>query len=94
MRVILLRLLSILLLMPLSGCADAGQYNGFDVNDSLVPVSQIYQGGPPRDGIPSLDEPNFVSDMLLYDRETDSLWSQLMEQAISGPLKGVSRVDA
>jgi hypothetical protein len=28
------------------------------------------------------------SDVLLYDRATESLWSQLREQAISGPLKG------
>ncbi len=30
----------------------------------------------------------YNSDMLLYDRSTYSLWSQLMHQAISGPLKG------
>lgn len=30
----------------------------------------------------------YNSDMLMYDRQTDSLWSQLMATAISGPLKG------
>lgn len=30
----------------------------------------------------------YNSDVLLFDRETDSLWSQLMYQAITGPLKG------
>ena len=30
----------------------------------------------------------FNSDVLLYDRQTQSLWSQLMTQAISGPHKG------
>lgn len=30
----------------------------------------------------------FNSDVLLYDRRTKSLWSQLRQQAISGPLKG------
>ena len=30
----------------------------------------------------------FNSDVLLYDRRTESLWSQLRQQAISGPLKG------
>lgn len=30
----------------------------------------------------------YNSDVLLYDRETESLWSQIMMQAISGPLKG------
>jgi hypothetical protein len=31
----------------------------------------------------------YNSDVLLYDRNTESLWSQLMGQAISGRLKGV-----
>ena len=30
----------------------------------------------------------YNSDVLLYDRETDSLWSQLMSQAINGTRKG------
>ncbi|HHJ17333.1 MAG TPA: DUF3179 domain-containing protein [Gammaproteobacteria bacterium] len=30
----------------------------------------------------------YNNDVLLYDRATDSLWSQLMRQAISGPLRG------
>ncbi|MEN8108617.1 MAG: DUF3179 domain-containing protein [Pseudomonadota bacterium] len=30
----------------------------------------------------------YNSNMLLYDRETQSLWSQISRQAISGPMKG------
>lgn len=30
----------------------------------------------------------YNSDMLLYDRQTQSLWSQIRRQAISGPMKG------
>ncbi|MGR9100801.1 MAG: DUF3179 domain-containing protein, partial [Gammaproteobacteria bacterium] len=30
----------------------------------------------------------YNSDVLLYDRETGSLWSQLMNRAVTGPLKG------
>ncbi|MDJ0740303.1 MAG: DUF3179 domain-containing protein [Gammaproteobacteria bacterium] len=30
----------------------------------------------------------YNSDVLLYDRETESLWSQLMMRAVSGPLSG------
>jgi hypothetical protein len=142
-------------------------HNGFDLSNSLVPSAQIHHGGPPRDGIPSLDHPRFVpsteadslkpedrvmgieqsgerraypirilnyheivndriggeevvitycplcgtgmafsatvagkarrfgvsgllynSDMLLYDRSSESLWSQIMGEAISGPLAG------
>lgn len=30
----------------------------------------------------------YNSDVLLYDRQTESLWSQIRKQAITGPLKG------
>jgi hypothetical protein len=158
----------------LLGCATAPRHalaqtlNGFDLRGALIPVTAIEQGGPPRDGIPSIDHPRFVgaaasglkdgdrvlglarrdvaraypvrilnwhevvndriadeaiavtycplcgtgmafdarvgvggpaasfgvsgllynSDVLLYDRGTESLWSQLLEQAVSGPMKG------
>jgi hypothetical protein len=141
--------------------------NGFDLDEPLVAEELIKRGGPPRDGIPSIDEPRFMaaaeadflkaddrvlglviknearayplailnwheivndeftgltviisfcplcgtgmafepappvrefgvsgllynSDVLLYDRETGSLWSQIMAKAINGPLKGRS----
>lgn len=145
----------------------ADEKNGFDVSDALVPAGDIFWGGVPRDGIPAIDEPKFVSpdkvkflrdwdrvlgvfhngiakaypiktmekhevvndkfdeqavtvtycplcfsgmtfdtqgkhghlsfgvsgllynsDVLLYDRQTESLWSQIRTQAISGQLKG------
>ncbi len=141
--------------------------NGFDLAGALVPVDEILQGGPPKDGIPAIDRPTLVgardatelrpddmvlavfrngiakaypirilnwhevvndrfgadnvvitfcplcgsgmvfeakaggralrfgvsgllynSDVLLYDRETQSLWSQIRAQAVAGPLKG------
>ncbi len=141
--------------------------NGFDLADSIIPHNLILQGGPPRDGIPSIDNPKFLtpdlvnymkpqelvlgvviagqakaypihilnwheivndrigsrhfvvsycplcgtgmvfsamrngslmtfgvsgllynSDVLLYDRQTNSLWSQVMRKSISGKLKG------
>ena len=143
--------------------------NGFDLSDASVPADEIMRGGVPRDGIPSIDNPKFVtaddadflrgkdrilgvfrngiakaypirildyheivndhfgdqaivvsycplcytgmvfsaqaadsnltfgvsgllynSDVLLYDRQTGSLWSQILSVAISGPLKGVT----
>lgn len=148
--------------------ANADIKNGFDLSDSLVPEDEIWRGGVPRDGIPSIDQPKFVaaanadfmdaddrvlgierngvikaypidildhhevvndrfgdeavlvsycplcntgmafvaqaadgrftfgvsgllynSDVLFYDRQTGSLWSQMLAQAISGPMKGV-----
>ena len=147
--------------------AHAGESkNGFDLEGALVAAADIHRGGPPRDGIPSIDDPLFDdadstflrpddwvigvaiegvaraypirilnwheivndqigaipiavtfcplcgsgvvfdsrlaagraifgvsgllfnNDVLLYDRETESLFSQLSRQAISGPLRG------
>ena len=139
--------------------------NGFDLENSTIPVAKILSGGPPRDGIPSIDKPVFLSadkadylkpedrvlgftfagesraypirilnwheivndeikgqsvavtfcplcgsgivykadidskphkfgvsgllynsDVLLYDRETETLWSQILSKAVSGRL--------
>ncbi len=155
------------LLVALSATLPGRNNNGFDLTGSLIPESEILSGGPPRDGIPSIDTPHFIrateaqfleqnervlgitrngvskaypvailnwheivndrfddeavvvtycplcgtgiaylakvddqllefgvsgllynSDMLLYDRRTRSLWSQISRQAISGPMKG------
>jgi hypothetical protein len=143
--------------------------NGFDLTDALVPVNEILSGGPPRDGIPAINQPKFEtaadadwmrdkdrvlalivggqakaypigilnwheivndkvgdqhfvvtycplcgtgvvfaaniadtalqfgvsgllynSDVLLYDRNSESLWSQLLGKSVSGKLKGVN----
>lgn len=137
---------------------------GFDLRNASIPVDEIKDGGPPKDGIPSIDQPQFTkaaaqdldsrvlgvvvngiakaypiaimnyheivndrfgeqpvvvtycplcgsgiafdaevdgekrtfgvsgllynSDVLLYDRQTNSLWSQLMMEAIGGPMVG------
>ncbi|WP_375177184.1 DUF3179 domain-containing protein [Marinobacter mobilis] len=162
-------LLPILLLVSLSAAAQ--QKNGFDLSNALIPVDQILSGGPPRDGIPSIDQPRFEpaaearlwrsddivmsydvagtsyaypigilnwheivnhrfdsgrvlitfcplcgtgigfdptvagrdltfgvsgllynSDLLMYDHQTESLWSQLEGRAVSGPLAGTRLV--
>ncbi len=160
-------LTSLFLLLPLTSCGQSGPYNGFDLSAALISPEEVHLGGPPRDGIPAIDHPLFVtadkaasldgqapvlgleligearaypvaimnwheivndqvgdhpvsvtfcplcgsgiafaaeadslalefgvsgllynSDMLLYDRQTESLWSQLLGQAVSGALKG------
>jgi len=148
----------------------AGGTNGFDLDRATIPVEEILPGGPPRDGIPSIDAPIFESveqadtyvrdedlvlslvrngesrayptrilnyheivndevggdpvlisycplcgtgmvfdrtidgrilefgvsgllyqsDVLMYDRQTESLWSQLGRQAVSGEFAGRS----
>lgn len=142
----------------------AQSLNGFDLSNSTIEVTKIFHGGPAKDGIPAINQPQFItnkqvdfmnkddlvlalqigqqkrayplrvlvyheivndrlqdknilitycplcgsgmafqlttaenfgvsgllynSDMLLYDQRTDSLWSQLASQAISGPRAG------
>ncbi len=149
----------------------AASINGFEIDDPLVPANQIMHGGPPRDGIPAIDDPRYVrayqasflkeddrvlgvfyggqakaysigilnyhelvndrfgserlvvsfcplcgtgmvfkadvegkslsfgvsgllynSDLLMYDRQTESLWSQIEGKAVNGVLKGHSLV--
>ena len=38
----------------------AGNTNGFDLSNSILPVAQIFHGGPPRDGIPALSNPKLI----------------------------------
>ena len=145
----------------------AAPKNGFDVTNAIVPVDEILAGGPPKDGIPALTDPEMMrvdeasylspedrvigitlngesraypisilnwheivndeikgeryavtycplcgtgvafsstvagqqtdfgvsgllynSDVLLYDRNTESLWSQIMGQSVAGKLVG------
>lgn len=158
-------IIALIALLPLSAIGKT--LNGFEIVDPLIPVDEIVSGGPPRDGIPAINEPLLVdasdvefmddddrlmgvviddearaypikildwhevvndridsqhyavtycplcgsgivfasnageghlvfgvsgllydSDVLLFDRNSESLWSQLMGKAISGPLKG------
>ncbi|MDX1623587.1 MAG: DUF3179 domain-containing protein [Gemmatimonadota bacterium] len=157
--------LSLLLAAPITVLAQTK--NGFDLSESLIPVDEIVSGGPPRDGIPALTDPRFVSvdeagwmrpgdrlmalerngvakayplrilvwheiandeiggepvavtycplcatgmafdpmvdgrrlvfgvsgllyksDVLMYDRRTESLWSQIRREAVTGPMRG------
>jgi hypothetical protein len=36
------------------------EINGFELDDALIPASQIFSGGPEKNGIPSIDNPEFV----------------------------------
>ena len=36
------------------------ELNGFDLSDVSVSQEDIFQGGPPREGIPAIDVPKFV----------------------------------
>ncbi|CAA0096204.1 Uncharacterised protein [Halioglobus japonicus] len=161
--------LAVSLLLVLAGThvLAVTEKNGFDLSSSLVPTGEILAGGPPRDGIPAIDRPNYVaaakaqylkdtdlvlglvhngiaraypirvlvwheivnaefdgepvvvtfcplcgtglafsatvgnqnldfgvsgllhnSDLLMYDRQTDSLWSQIPGRAVTGKMAG------
>lgn len=60
---LLRRLLGCLALIAvlIPGPTAAQEMNGFDLKDSLVPVLQINFGGPDKDGILSIDKPEFVT---------------------------------
>ena len=156
-----------LLYFPL--LVNAVEKNGFVLSNTLIPTNEIHRGGPPKDGIPAINQPQFItsqqasflsdddrilgvslngiskaypikilnwheivndhfkhqamvitfcplcgtgtaffsnidktiltfgvsgllynSDVLLYDKQTESLWSQIMNKAISGQNKGKS----
>ena len=36
------------------------EINGFKLDDALIPATQIFSGGPDKDGIPSIDRPKLV----------------------------------
>ena len=40
--------------------ASAGSSNGFDLSNASLPREQILSGGPPRDGIPALSNPEMI----------------------------------
>lgn len=151
----------------LKGDTASMRKNGFLLSNLLIPAEEIRSGGPPKDGIPSIDKPQFIaarfakfigdeeyvlgvhldgvakaypikimdrhevvndrfdttgvvvtycplcgsgiafkarvndqalefgvsgllynSDVLLYDWQTESLWSQIESQAVTGPAAG------
>lgn len=65
-------LVTALLLAPLAVAAQDDQWQT-DFSKHTVPLEEIVPGGPPKDGIPAIDDPQFVSveeaDGWLDDRE-------------------------
>jgi len=50
----------LLLIWLCSTAAPAADFLGFDVSNAIIPSKEILRGGPPRDGIPSIDQPKFI----------------------------------
>lgn len=47
--------------MCVSSAMGAPFLNGFDMERHSIPLSEIKFGGPPRDGIPAIDHPRFIT---------------------------------
>jgi len=166
-KIIIVFFISGILLVKNVFAQDPFNNKGFDLSNLTISMEYMKDGGPPRDGIPSIDNPEFLiiqeagfmqdedrilgisfngvskafpvkilnfheivndkfgdhpvvvtfcplcgsglafdaliedgrktfgvsgllynSDVLLYDRQTETLWSQIMSKAVSGPLVG------
>jgi len=57
--------------------SESAQCRGFSIEDPLIPLEEILGGGPPRDGIPSIDSHKFIlaaeADWLFPDSRIISL---------------------
>ncbi|MEO1628888.1 MAG: DUF3179 domain-containing (seleno)protein, partial [Bacteroidota bacterium] len=49
----------------------ASMRNGFALSNLAIPLKEIKSGGPPRDGIPSIDQPKFSSEPPAYLTDKD-----------------------
>jgi len=56
---VIIFILILILISPQYSFADS--YNGFDISNSSIPKEEIISGGPPKDGIPAILQPGFVS---------------------------------
>ena len=87
----------------LQSAANGQELLGFDLSDSTVSIEEIRRGGPPPDGIPSIDHPNFTpaeevnflqpDDIVLgFSHEGEHraypfhilIWHQIVNDAIGG----------
>ena len=80
-------LLLAILIWPLA--AFGKSLNGFNLENAQVPLHLIQQGGPPRDGIPALTEPEFLlPSQASYLRPDDPvLGIEIQEQAKAYPIR-------
>ena len=76
--------LSLSILLSVSELFASPIKNGFDLENSIISVDNILSGGPPRDGIPSIDKPKFIT-----AKEADFLKPE--DRVIGVSYKGVTR---
>ncbi len=67
-----LKIFSITLIVLITGCADQVSNSPGGSGDWLIPVNQIFDGGPGKDGIPAVSSPKFTdSDVLTFMDDND-----------------------
>lgn len=68
---------------------EASSNNGFDLSNSEIPAAKIKSGGPPRDGIPAINSPRFISaDNASFMQENDRVIGlEINGQARAYPIK-------
>ena len=64
--------------------SESAQCNRFLIQYLIIPLEDILSGGPPRDGIPYIDTPKFIS-----DAEVD--WLLPGSRVLALKIKGVIR---
>jgi len=63
--------------------------SGFKIDNAIVPQSEILSGGPPKDGIPAILEPNFVgpAEAGFLDESDDVIGVRIGNEARAYPIK-------
>jgi hypothetical protein len=63
--------------------------SGFNLNNAIIPQDEILSGGPPKDGIPAILEPNFVkpAQAAFLDRSDHVIGVRIGQQARAYPIK-------
>ena len=61
MRFLLSFLLAFLIVTPVFAPQGHSFYSTWDFDKSAIPVDEIMSGGPPKDGIPALMSPKYIS---------------------------------
>ena len=79
----------LILILISTSSALALKRNGFDLDNASIPQKEIFQGGPPKDGIPAIDRPKFLSvSQADFMQETDRLLGVVIEgEARAYPIK-------
>ncbi len=64
-------------------------WDGFDLSNATIPRNKILQGGPPKDGIPALHDPKFITpDQVDFLQDDDEVLAFISgDQAVAYPLK-------